>query len=436
MAQVILMAIEITFQVITLDQDNDPVVPPLIDDESESDTDPPDIEKELSDFRTQWKQELETEAREFQALKANKELEDEATILEKAKILFIKGSQCEEAGDLYEAVEYYRKATQLVPDIEFRIDLSSTRSPRDRTESASSVGSIELDENLEDLIEHFQKIQIEENIKTACLPRFEQRAVHISALPVEILLYIFKWVVSPDLDIKSLENLSEVCRGFYLAARDEEIWRLACLRVWGVSTGKSRKYGGWRNMYTQRPHLHFNGCYISKTTYIRNGEHSLDGFYRPFHIVEYYRYARFFPEGIVYVITNSDDPLQTLPKLNSRHFKYQGMLKGMYKVTGDRVLCVMKRYSTNTTKQYYRHRNRIQPDDNDKETTFNMEFELQNSGQRSHAKLQWLQYTISNLYKSSGDETHSDMLDSKKNFPPLIFSRVKSYTALSEAPIT
>ena len=34
----------------------------------------------------------------------------------------------------------------------------------------------------------------------------------------------------------------------------------------------------------------FIGVYISKTTYIRQGEQSLDGFYRAWHQVEYYRY--------------------------------------------------------------------------------------------------------------------------------------------------
>lgn len=43
------------------------------------------------------------------------------------------------------------------------------------------------------------------------------------------------------------------------------------------------------------------GCYISKLSYVRPGEKSLDNFYRPFHVVEYYRYVRFFPDGKSYV---------------------------------------------------------------------------------------------------------------------------------------
>jgi F-box protein 9 len=30
---------------------------------------------------------------------------------------------------------------------------------------------------------------------------------------------------------------------------------------------------------------------------MRVGEKSLDGFYKPWHMVEYFRYMRFFPDG-------------------------------------------------------------------------------------------------------------------------------------------
>ena len=40
-----------------------------------------------------------------------------------------------------------------------------------------------------------------------------------TALPPEVLMYIFRWVVSSDLDMRTLEQLSLVCRGFYICAR-------------------------------------------------------------------------------------------------------------------------------------------------------------------------------------------------------------------------
>lgn len=39
----------------------------------------------------------------------------------------------------------------------------------------------------------------------------DQTSRHISHLPVEVLLNIFKWVVSSDLDLRQLEQLSIVC---------------------------------------------------------------------------------------------------------------------------------------------------------------------------------------------------------------------------------
>ena len=41
----------------------------------------------------------------------------------------------------------------------------------------------------------------------------------------------------------------------------------------------------------------YAGVYISKTSYVRQGEHSVDGFYKPYHTVTYYRFLRFFPDG-------------------------------------------------------------------------------------------------------------------------------------------
>ena len=39
------------------------------------------------------------------------------------------------------------------------------------------------------------------------------------------------------------------------------------------------------------------GCYISRTTYLRPGEHGMENFCWPFHMVAYYRYLRFLSEG-------------------------------------------------------------------------------------------------------------------------------------------
>lgn len=48
-------------------------------------------------------------------------------------------------------------------------------------------------------------------------------------------------------------------------------------------------------------HNIFTGVYISKTSYIRQGEKSLDGFYRAWHHVEYYRWMFDFNRCLVVI---------------------------------------------------------------------------------------------------------------------------------------
>ncbi|CAG2211622.1 FBXO9 [Mytilus edulis] len=352
--------------------------------------------------------------------------EETPTVEEEAKFLFYKGMKLEQSGHLYEAIKYYREATHLDSEIEFKC-YSSGKSPRERQERRDSD---------DDLVTHFQKLQIDH--RKICQQQFEQNATHISVLPVELLIYIFKWVVSPDLDIKQLEILSEVSRGFHICARDDGIWRQICSRTWGPNTGKLRKYVSWRNMFINRPHVLFNGCYISRTSYMRVGEKSLDSFYKPWHLVEYFRYMRFFPDGVMLMISSSEDPYTTLSKLRSQSTREQGLLIGRYRFNGDRITSVLKRVKTkDSTLNYYprKRQPRQQIDPNEMEQTFQVEMEIQNHKDRCHAKLVWLHYSVTTCYKATGQLNETDFELNNKNYPPLLFSRVLSYTAESESPL-
>uniref|UniRef100_A0A8C9G084 F-box only protein 9 n=1 Tax=Pavo cristatus TaxID=9049 RepID=A0A8C9G084_PAVCR len=135
---------------------------------------------------------------------------------EKAKELFLKAVEEEQNGALYEAIKFYRLAMQLVPDIEFKI--AYTRSP-----DGDGVGNVEDNEEdgkMADLLSDFQQqLTLQESSVKLCQPELDVNQTHISALPLEVLMYIFRWVVSSDLDLRSLEQLSLVCRGFYICAR-------------------------------------------------------------------------------------------------------------------------------------------------------------------------------------------------------------------------
>lgn len=262
---------------------------------------------------------------------------------------------------------------------------------------------------------------------------------------MEVLIHILKWVVSSDLDVRSLESFSEVCRGFYLASRSSDIWRLVCLRTWGVtvlpiSLKKKVQNNDWRTFFLKRPRVHMNGCYISKMTYMREGERAFTDHEacRTWHVVNYYRLIRFLPGGLVLMNTTPDSPAEAVKAM-----LYPGLHQGyvgQYKSVDDRVICVVRKVEPpkppNDEQQFKRRRNR-----NAKQYVFEvpdvvLHFELQIQGKK-FKQLHWINYAITTKYKSSGKEQTTQFdVKNENNFPALHFSVVKSYRSLvSSAPL-
>lgn len=169
-------------------------------------------------------------------------------------------------------------------------------------------------------------------------------------------------------------------------------------RVWGVNCGTCEpKYQSWRDMYLQRPRLRYNGCYISKTSYIRDGENSFqDRFYRPWHLVEYFRYLRyinvdtvirihaiffpililflalrFFPEGRVLMLTSTDEAQSCVNSLRSRVPRNSSVLIGHYRLHDNFVTLMMKKQEIKGVSFTYR-RNKREPVHDSGEQTFHI----------------------------------------------------------------
>ncbi|KAG1704463.1 F-box only protein 9 [Nymphon striatum] len=208
----------------------------------------------------------------------------------------------------------------------------------------------EEEEEEPDLIVRFQRYR-HKNDGRYCQPKHERKSAHLSDLPLEIFMYILKWVVSADLDLKSLEQILS-------CSRDEEIWKLACLsQVWGIKCVKKFYTQSWRHMYLE-----------NKTTYIRHGETSyIDETYRPWYLVEYYRYLRFFPEGKVLMLTTADNPYIALSKLHSRTPHFASVMVGHYRLYDNIVTAILKPPVKTTDNKAYRRRrrNQIDNDSND-----------------------------------------------------------------------
>lgn len=344
----------------------------------------------------------------------------------------------------------YRKAIQIVPDIEFRI-YESTKLQNNQNENLKSENSNKLDDDIEedvedecldgvDLMLRF-KLALQKNERM--IEKLMDKGVilssdiHFGDLPTEIILYILRWVVSADLDMISLEKCSEVCKGLYICARDPEIWRQACAKVWGVNLGilTGSPFISWREMFMKRPRVQYNGCYISKTSYLRSGENSFqDQFYRPIQLVEYYRYLRFFPDGKVFMMTSAEDPMISVNKLKQKNTIRNDILTGQYRLHNNIISIILKR--SKPLQKFDNHRNRranILDSGDSNMHTFYIEMEIQSSKKRQFCQLQWKQYSIIQI--KNNRETHTDFEITPQKYPSFWFSRVKSYHAEADTPL-
>ncbi|ELU10842.1 hypothetical protein CAPTEDRAFT_174814 [Capitella teleta] len=191
-------------------------------------------------------------------------------------------------------------------------------------------------------------------------------------------------------------------------------------------------------MYFKRPHLNYHGCYISRCTYFRQGEMILDSFYRPYQMVEYFRYIRFFPDGQMLMLTSPDPPVMIVGKMKSRNCGLQGILFGYYKMNGNQITGILKRRRTDHTPTMFRYRrkNRNNQNEDSIEQTFNLKLELTHSKNRRHSVLMWISYSIHSKYRLSGQENVAEFELKDDTYPALVFSKVKSYTAVASKPLS
>lgn len=146
----------------------------------------------------------------------------------------------ERSGDAIEAMQMYRRAVHLDSEIEFKMydkmktaaiaserKISTTETGNDGDATISEENISDL--TTEDLILRFTtSLQIGQSAEPVDDGVIRDNSLQLLCLPMEILVYILRWVVSSNLDTRSLEQCSMVCKSLYLCSRQSEIWRLAC----------------------------------------------------------------------------------------------------------------------------------------------------------------------------------------------------------------
>jgi len=159
-------------------------------------------------------------------------------------------------------------------------------------------------------------------------------------------------------------------------------------------------------------------------------------------MVEYYRYIRFFPDGTVLFLTTAEKPGVTVASLRDRRPRNISTLTGRYHLYGSNLLSAVVTKSTSVTTPTHEsdsRRRRFKQSLGTQETNFHMDFEIEEMRGRSNWALRWVYYALtitnSNNGRNNGQlgtglTTTFEL--SPSMYPPLYFSRVRSYTTQAE----
>ncbi|OJJ58778.1 hypothetical protein ASPSYDRAFT_177655 [Aspergillus sydowii CBS 593.65] len=173
----------------------------------------------------------------------------------------------------------------------------------------------------------------------------------IAHVPSEVIVEILSHVALAD--PAAFCRMALVCKRFaYHFAREQHIWKRLCQ---GAGFGfKSMHYSfacdihgnpeytlvpqarytpfpsdipvqipsplsSWSEVFHSFPRIRFTGIYISTVNYTRAGAasaYSNISWNSPIHIVTYYRYLRFYPDGTVIYILSTVEPVDVVPHIN------------------------------------------------------------------------------------------------------------------------
>ncbi|KFD70234.1 hypothetical protein M514_03336 [Trichuris suis] len=315
---------------------------------------------ELATFRWSWREQFSRQNRQSPSRPRQQRTDEEKNGNDQksssAIRIFEAGIAHEREGRMQQAIRCYKQAMKIYPDVEKMVFLNSSVTTGLSLKAIEESGLITSCRRSPDegdcqstgrVIKNLEKRLSRNPNRQHCEPNEPQERTHISALPSEVVLQIFRWVISSDLDVQQLEQLSLVCSGFYKLARHPQLWQSICERVWGQRLGQLAPFSSWRDMFINRCRPCFNGLYVAKITYPRMGENSCSSaLYRPWHRVVYYRCLRFFPDGTATMMTTADPPQAIVQHLKSKKPKCPTAKVGRYTMEKAEVVQVLQVKST------------------------------------------------------------------------------------------
>jgi len=363
---------------------------------------------------------------------------------------YLTGIKHEKAGKMDKAVSCYRRALKCDENVEARIrSYDNTMKEIQPGTSQSDIG--EIPEYEEDLVDQLSAFSIDQSDRA-----------NLVNLPTEVLLIIFRHVISKHLDLTSYCNLARTCRRLYVIANDVTLCKLMCSQAFNTPAKLLRgNKDTFLKMLKHEAYPRTDGCYMSKVSYFREGDPTvMSPYYSPFQCVVYYRYIRFFPDGSLYYVTTNAEPEMVVPKLTSlANFSspnYQ-VRCGKYTVTKkpcatrsegkenaefleeEEETCVQmllkKHEPVIVTSESSSHRGRRRRNDDLKyvitEAEFQLELALSPHRKKRSNKLKWRESVVRMTFDPVNPRVVEDKLDLSNQHPPFFFRKVASYCSYS-----
>lgn len=170
-------------------------------------------------------------------------------------------------------------------------------------------------------------------------------------LPLELVASVFQ-----HLSPMGVGAAACVCQSWRSAAETPALWQAACQSAFSNDSKESllcllRKHHRcrWKDMYLDRPHMRFDGVYVSRNTYIKRGV--IEWRVRVgCHVVAYYRYMCFQPDGSFLYRTSPEVVSKVAKGLQDyhrtrRHKRDDSISRGRYLLDGERLFTKL-RYPT------------------------------------------------------------------------------------------
>lgn len=324
---------------------------------------------------------------------------------------FIQAAEKEKVGKMNDAVAFYRSAMRICEDIEKIYRTKVKYEYELELLARSTVKETKKDIQLSDT----SSDEEEDLPKEPCLL--------LELLPKTILSQISLKVfnLSPESFVRfastctSLQSLCFKSNGPFYRKFAERVYKYQVydmglsLRIspeekrvideWNIVDYYSNNY---EKMLKMRPYIKFQGVYISVNNYIRQGGYveGSSSLFNPIHMVTYYRYFRFMPNGDVIRLLTTDEPSVVVKHL---YYGYKDSVIGRWSInTTNANLLTIERLNKTGDKCYE-------------------QLNIENHRKvLPHNKLTWIE---SFFYDEFGEKFNFN-LKKEKNF---YFSRVRSY---------